>query len=329
MKAAVLPSRVQRCQRFTAALKAAMHYCFTFSLLSGARQVGGGKCSGQQFSHGCLAQDLAVQISFADGSAGQILYTSKGNPGLPKERVEVHAGGLSAVVDDYRACTIWRGKKSSAGSPGKGHAEEVAALEAQNDELRARLAELEEARQENERLSALVDFAEERKFAHLGARVIQRPVSSWEGVVMIDRGSADGVEAGMPVIAAQGLVGQVAEVSTHSASVRLLTDQQSGVAAMVQSTRSLGIVRGSVSGALSLDFVDREAIPVVGDVILTSGLGGVYPQGVVVGDVSSVDERRGELYPRVVITSRVPVDRLEEVFVLVGSAVATDAGDIE
>lgn len=75
-----------------------------------------------------LAQDLAVQIAFADGSAGQILYTSKGNPGLPKERVEVHAGGLSALVDDYRTCTIWSGKKSSAGSPGKGHAEEVAAL---------------------------------------------------------------------------------------------------------------------------------------------------------------------------------------------------------
>ncbi|MDP2299467.1 MAG: rod shape-determining protein MreC, partial [Actinomycetota bacterium] len=191
------------------------------------------------------------------------------------------------------------------------------------------LAELEEARQENERLRALVEFAEERNLAKLGARVIQRPLSSWEGVVVIDRGSEDGVEPGMPIIAAQGLVGQVAEVSARSSTVRLITDQQSGVAAMIQSTRALGVMRGSVGGALSLDFVDRTMLPQVGDVVLTSGLGGVYPKGIVVGDVVSVDDRRGELYPRIGVTSRVPVDLLEEVFVLVGSSTETDAGEVE
>ncbi|MDO8880010.1 MAG: rod shape-determining protein MreC [Coriobacteriia bacterium] len=207
--------------------------------------------------------------------------------------------------------------------------ERLDALEEQNDELRARLAELEEARQENERLRALVEFAEERNLAKLGARVIQRPLSSWEGVVVIDRGSEDGVEPGMPIIAAQGLVGQVAEVSARSSTVRLITDQQSGVAAMIQSTRALGVMRGSVGGALSLDFVDRATLPQEGDVVLTSGLGGVYPKGIVVGDVVSVDDRRGELYPRIGVTSRVPVNLLEEVFVLVGSSTETDAGEIE
>lgn len=207
--------------------------------------------------------------------------------------------------------------------------ERLAALEEQNEELRARLAELEEARQENERLRALVEFAEERKLAKLGAQVIRRPVSIWEGVIVIDRGSEDGVEPGMPVIAAQGLVGQVAEVSPHSATVRLLTDQQSGVAAMIQSTRATGVLRGSVSGELSLDFIDRAQLPLVGDVVITSGLGGVYPTGIVVGDVTAVDDRRGELYPRVTVESRVPVDRIEEVFILVGAALETEAGEIE
>lgn len=202
------------------------------------------------------------------------------------------------------------------------------ALEQQNEELRARLAELEEARQENERLRALVEFAEERKLAKLGARVIRRPVSIWEGVIVIDRGSEDGIEPGMPVIAAQGLVGQVAEVSSNSATVRLLTDQQSGVAAMIQSTRATGVLRGSVGGTLSLDFVSRELLPQVGDVVITSGLGGVYPTGIVVGDVTAVDDRRGELYLRVTVESRVPVDRIEEVFVLVGASLET-GGDIE
>lgn len=207
--------------------------------------------------------------------------------------------------------------------------ERLDALEEQNAELRARLAELEEARQENERLRALVDFAEERRLAKLGAHVIRRPVSIWEGVIVVDRGSVDGVESGMPVIAAQGLIGQVAEVSPHSATVRLLTDQQSGVAALVQSTRATGVVRGSVTGELSLGFIDREQLPQPGDVVLTSGLGGVYPAGIVVGDVTAVDDRRGELYPRVTVESRVQVDRVEEVFILVGSSIATEGGEIE
>jgi rod shape-determining protein MreC len=205
----------------------------------------------------------------------------------------------------------------------------VAALEEQNAELRTRLAELEEARQENERLRELVDFAEERKLAKLGAHVIRRPVSSWEGVIVIDRGSDDGVVPGMPVIAAQGLVGQIAEVSARSATVRLLTDRLSGVAAMVQSTRAPGVVRGSVAGDLSLDFIDRAETPVVGDVVITSGLGGVYPKGIIVGDVTAVDDRRGELYPRIAVVSRVPLDRIEEVFVLVGASVDVEAGEVE
>lgn len=207
--------------------------------------------------------------------------------------------------------------------------ERVLALERQNEELRARLAELEEARQENERLRALVDFAEERKFAKLGAEVIRRPVSIWEGVIVIDRGSDDGVEPGMPVIAAQGLVGQVADVSSNSATVRLISDQQSGVSVIVQSTRTPGVVRGSVDGSLSLDFVDRAYLPVAGDVVITSGLGGVYPAGIVVGDVISVDDRHGELYPRIEVASRVPIGSIEEVFVLVGAVVEADPGEIE
>lgn len=202
------------------------------------------------------------------------------------------------------------------------------ALEKQNEELKARLADLEEARQENERLRALVDFTEERKLPKLGARVIRRPISMWEGVIVVDRGSDDGVEAGMPVIAAQGLVGQVAETSPHASTVRLLTDQQSGVAAMIQSSRVTGVLRGSVSGELALDFIDRAQLPQTGDVVITSGLGGVYPSGIVVGDVTAVDDRRGELYPRVTVESRVPIDRIEDVFILVGATIES-TGDVE
>jgi rod shape-determining protein MreC len=239
---------------------------------------------------------------------------------------------LAVTAPVAKAGTVLTSPVRAAGDfieDGSASRRRLATLEAQNAELRARLAQLEEARQENERLRALVDFAEERKFSSLGARVIGRPVSSWEGVITIDRGSADGVAAGMPVVAAQGLVGQVAEVSKHTASVRLITDQRSGVAAMIQSSRALGVARGSVTGELTLDFVDRAALPNVGDVVITSGLGGVYPRGIVVGDVVSVDDRRGELYPRIRLRSRVPIDRIEEVLVLVGVVPDAGAGEVE
>jgi rod shape-determining protein MreC len=228
----------------------------------------------------------------------------------------------TAITSPFRAAGDWL---SGFGAS----SERLAALESQNEELRARLADLEEARQENERLRDLVDFAEEQDLARLGANVIRRPVSIWEGVIELDRGSDDGVQPGMPVIASQGLVGQVAEVSTHACTVRLITDQQSGVAALVQSSRATGVVRGSVSGALTLDFVDRTLLPVVGDVVITSGLGGVYPAGIVVGDITAVDDKRSELYPDITVESRVPIDRIEEVLILVGYSSSAGAGDVE
>ncbi len=206
---------------------------------------------------------------------------------------------------------------------------DIATLQAQNAELRARLADLEEARLENERLSALVQFSEERKLTKVGARVIGRPTSSWEGVIVIDRGSADGIVRGMSVLAPQGLVGQIEEVSQNSSRVRLITDQESGVAAMIQRNRAVGVVRGSIDRTLRMDFVDKTKLPKVGDVVITSGLGGVYPKGLVVGDVIAVDARRADLYPRISLTSRVPVGELEEVIVLLGPTVSEETGVIE
>lgn len=261
---------------------------------------------------------VMLTMYFREGGTGPLHAVR----GLTLEVTAPFARLGTAIASPFRSFGNW--------AEGLGASRErLETLEAQNDELRARLAELEEARQENERLRALVEFAEERKLAKLGAQVIRRPVSIWEGVIQLDRGSADGVAPGMPVIAAQGLVGQVADVSLNTCTVRLLTDQQSGVAAIVQSSRAAGVVRGSVSGALSLDFVDRAQLPVVGDVVITSGLGGVYPAGIVVGDVTLVNDRRGELYPRVSVESRVRVDRIEEVFILVGAVIESGAAEVE
>lgn len=190
------------------------------------------------------------------------------------------------------------------------------ALQAQNLELKQRLAALEEAKLQNERINELVDFAKAQDLPTIGAHVIGRPTDSRQASILIDRGSTSGVRAGDAVIAAGGLVGQVVEVTPWNARVRLIDDPDSGVAALVQRTRANGIVKGDLSGGLELDFVDKKTPPVVGDVVLTSGLGGIYPKGIVIGEVTGVSSVSSDLYPVVSVASRVDIPRIEEVLVL-------------
>jgi rod shape-determining protein MreC len=206
---------------------------------------------------------------------------------------------------------------------------EYLAIQKQNEQLKARLAQLEEAKAENDRIRELVKFAQAQDYSTVGARVIGRPTDSWERSIVIDRGTNDGVLLGAPVIAAGGLVGQVIEVTSSSSKVRLITDAGSGVAVLVQSSRAEGVVRGSVDGRLSLDFVAKEKAPVKGDVLVTSGMGGAYPKGVVVGEVTEVAAAQADLFPKVSASSRVPIERIEEVLVLIGAAPEPQAGASE
>lgn len=201
------------------------------------------------------------------------------------------------------------------------------ALKAQNLQLKQRLAGLEEAKLENERIRALVDFASTQDLKTVGARVIGRPTDTRQNSIMIDRGTSSDVKTGDAVMAAGGLVGQVVEVTPWSARVLLITDAESGVAVLVQRTRVDGIVRGSIQGPLRLEFVGKTAAPVIGDVLLTSGLGGVYPKGIVVGEVTEVSSQQTDLFASVTVESRVDITRVEEVLVIVGaSAAATQPG---
>jgi len=192
-------------------------------------------------------------------------------------------------------------------------------LRTQNAELRQRVSELEEARLENERLREILGFVEARELEAVGARVIGRPVSAWEGTIVIDLGSEDGIEPGMPVLAAQGLLGQTIDVSAGSAKVRLITDQRSGVSALIQSSRAEGIVNGSIEGDLTLDYVSRETTVTVGDVVLTSGMGGVYPKGLLIGEVIDVRIAENDLYPNIAVRPSAQLAGIEEVIVLVGA----------
>lgn len=193
---------------------------------------------------------------------------------------------------------------------------DVNQLRTQNDQLRARVTALQDQQAENARLAALLQLKQTLKLPGFAARVIGLPTNSWEGALVVDKGSLAGVKAGMSVTAAQGLVGQVVEVAPNASKVRLITDRRSGVAVFVQRTRAPGIVQGSLEGALSLEFVDRKFKTRPGDVVVTSGIGGVYPKGIVVGDVTTVHDERDKPFAQLAVTSRVPITAVEEVYIV-------------
>lgn len=206
---------------------------------------------------------------------------------------------------------------------------EVSELRAQNAELRSRNAELDEARRENERLRGLLKLVEAQKLESLGAHVIGRPENSWEGVITIDRGSADGIKPGMPVMSADGLLGQTVAVTAHGSKVRLITDQRSGVAGMLQQSRAEGVVRGSISRELTMDFVSKGTTTTVGEVVLTSGMGGVFPKGLIIGEVSEFSSPSNALYPVIKVRPTAKLEGIEEVIVLTGPASAPETGSGE
>jgi rod shape-determining protein MreC len=215
----------------------------------------------------------------------------------------------TAITTPFRAIGDW------AAGLGVDRAQ-YAALQAQNLQLKQSLAALQEAKLQNDRIRALVDFAKAQNLPTIGANVIGRPTDSLESSILIDRGTSSGVREGDAVIAAGGLLGQVVSASLFDSQVRLITDSSSGVAVLVQRTRVNGIVQGTVDGPLELSFVQKSDAPVVGDVLLTSGLGGVYPKGIVVGEVTQVSAPQSDLYAVVSVASRVDIPRIEEVLVV-------------
>ena len=199
----------------------------------------------------------------------------------------------------------------------------LAELREQNRQLRSLLAQADEYRIEVERLQGLLDIKSKSGVSGVTATVVGKSLDAWNQTVTIDKGTADGLQSGMTVMGSSGVVGQVSRVEKHSAMVRLLTDPNSGAAVMVQSSRANGIVRGSLEGLLYLEDIPEDSIPVVGDVVITSGLGGSYTSGLIVGTVVSVEKTTANATGRIVVSMNDDVSQLENVIVVTA---ADDSG---
>ncbi len=200
-------------------------------------------------------------------------------------------------------------------------------LELENAGLRQQLAQMTEYEQENARLEELLDLTSAYGMRGKAARVIGRSTDSWNDTITIDKGATDGERLDMPVTCGTGVVGQVTSVAATSATVRLISDPQSGISAMLQSSRASGIVSGSVDGTLRLQYVDSSVSVTVGELVVTSGLGGVYPKGLPLGTVTSVTTNPSDLYHEITIDpaagGSASVPSYEEVFVVMSFDEAT------
>ncbi|MCC7518742.1 MAG: rod shape-determining protein MreC [Verrucomicrobiae bacterium] len=201
-------------------------------------------------------------------------------------------------------------------------------LRRQLSELSSRVAEASELERENRNFRAMLDFKNRSEFKLIPARVIERDPSNWWSSVLVDRGASDGVTRELPVLTMDGLVGKVIEVMQNNARVLLIIDENCKVSGWLKESGYYGIVQGNVlsgrGGAqCRMLFVDRFAQLQPNDKVYTSGLGGVFPKGILIGNVTSVapagDSRKAALYQSLYVTPAVDLARIDEVFIGVGA----------
>lgn len=201
---------------------------------------------------------------------------------------------------------------------------EAEALRQRNAELEAQVAELQNrivGYQENETelriLSSLLDYARTApQHEYVAANVIGRDTSPFRSFIFLDIGSDAGVQRDMPVVTNQGLVGLVVETTCCSSKIRLITDPDSAINARLQASRDEGVVVGRQGGGLELQYLSQQAEVNSGDVVLTSGLSGRVPAGLVLGTISAVQRLDYEVLQEAIVTPGVDFNRLEVVLVI-------------
>ena len=196
-------------------------------------------------------------------------------------------------------------------------------VEKENRVLRRKVTELQEENRRmtevklaNERLKQLLQFREETPLSMVGAEVIGQDPSSWFKSVTIDKGEKDGVKKGMAVICPGGIIGQILKTAPDYATVLLITDYNSAVDSIVQRTRAKAIVEGRGENRCQLKYLLRTEEVAVGDAIVTSGLGGNFPKGLMVGEVKKVDKKGHGVFQYAELAPSVDMTKLEEVFVI-------------
>jgi len=196
--------------------------------------------------------------------------------------------------------------------------------------LRLQVGELQEIALEHARLRQFLDLKSRVGAEALVARVIGKDATNWFRTVLIDKGTSAGVQRRMPVVTGEGLVGRVVDVAAFAARIQLVTDPESAVGCLIQRTRVTGVATGTQAGALQIKYIPQMADVAVGDRVLTSGMGGIFPKGIPLGKVVRTSRPNGALFQETEVQPVVNFSRLEEVMVVTqppGHELAWGAGE--
>lgn len=178
--------------------------------------------------------------------------------------------------------------------------------------------------QQSRALQALLDLRKQAPLETAAAAVIGSGASPDFRTVTIDKGSEDGLRPNMAVIAPAGVVGRVITPSPRAAKVQLLIDRNAAAGAIIERSRAQGVVEGTGQD-LRLNYVSETADVVVGDVLVTSGIDGIYPKGFVIGQIQSV-EKIGGRFGAIVVSPSVAFSSLEALLVVLAPAGAGTEG---
>lgn len=251
---------------------------------------------------------LALLLTFLDstGNLDRVLAFVRDPAAMILQWTSSRASDLSQTAEGPRSLAEAR--------------DQIAALEEQIDLLENENESLREAQGDLQNLLDLVNRARQTpEISRITAEVIGYDPSPAVLSIIIDRGSEDGVVVGMPVESARGLVGRVFRTTANASQVALLTDNASSIAVRLGNSRATGLMQGGgLGGETIIDWIDQGYTLTRGEVVLTSGLSGDFPEGLIVGRVREVRKSEAELFQQAVVQPAVDFSSLEIVFVITG-----------
>lgn len=221
------------------------------------------------------------------------------------------ASGVTGAVDRY----LWL----------VGVQREAERLRREVAELKRALLAVEEVHFENQRLHTLLEFKRTTPLELLPVRVVGRSASAWFRTVVLDKGTDDQIAVDSPVLTPAGVVGRVYQVTPEASRVLLITDANSAIDGLVQRTRSQVLVEGQLKPACRALYIGRGEEVAGGDQVVTSGLGGVFPKGLLLGRLAEVEALPGAMFQRAELVPSADFSRLEEVFVGIAASATAPA----
>lgn len=183
--------------------------------------------------------------------------------------------------------------------------------------LSEQLNQYREGYLEGIRLQKLLNIKGGFQHRTVAARVIDSDRTSLFKTLLINKGTVEGLRVGLPVLADQGVVGRIIETSWHASRVLLMIDENSNIDALVQRSRAQGILQGAGSSGCNLKYISRVEEVQTGDVVLSSGLAGVFPKGLLLGVVTGASRKEGGLFQKIDVAPAVDFSKLEEVVAMI------------